>query len=191
MSRKCRVQRSVTVKASERWLLTTTCGQWTSLRHTLYTHHVLDTAPVQVPPPFTLTHHMHTLLEASQSMCANACVSVCVFTSQMHSCLSGCYRLFSVPRAPLATSDGFSPPSFPFSPCQLVLVSRVPPFTAAITENPREDVQPRGGRWKQQTAFQPSRTESIPSCHFKKKKRAFTSPGQKAAFTPSAAGASL
>lgn len=73
--------------------------------HTLHTLSP-DTAPVQMPPPVTLTHHMHTLLEASQGACVNACLCVCLCTSQMHSCLPGCYKLFSVPGAPLATSDG-------------------------------------------------------------------------------------
>lgn len=147
MGWKCRVQRSVTVKALEKWLLTTTCGQWTSLRHTF---HALspDMAPLQMPPPLTLAHHTHTLLEASQGLCACvcACLHVRVCTSQMHLCLPGCYRLFSVPGAPLATSDGFGPPSFPLSPCQLALMSRVLLFIAGITENRREDAQPLGGR---------------------------------------------
>lgn len=48
--------------------------------HTLHTLSP-DTAPVQMPPPVTLTHHMHTLLEASQGACVNACVLVRVCVS--------------------------------------------------------------------------------------------------------------
>lgn len=117
---------------------------------------------LQMPPPLTLAHHMHALLEASQGLRACACVRV--GTSQMHSCLPGCYRLFSVPGAPLATSDGFGPPSFPLSPCQLALVSGVSTFTADITEKWKEDAHPRGGRWKQPTTFQASCSSFVLSC---------------------------
>lgn len=107
--------------------------------------------------------HMHTLLEASQGLCVFVC------TSHMHSCVSGCYSLFSVPGAPLAASDGFSPPSFPLSPCQLSLVSRVSPFTAGMAENRMEDVRSWGGRWKKRT-FQASCSAFVPSCHLKNRR---------------------
>lgn len=125
VGRKCRAQRSVTVKAPERWLLTITCrGMDIAQTHTL---HALSphTPPMQMHPLVTLiSSYEHTAWSFWSSVCVAVCMRacVCVFlwvsnTLVLH---PGCYKLFSVPGAPLVVSDGFGPPCFPCLPVSII-----------------------------------------------------------------------
>lgn len=156
--------------------------------HTLYTHHVLDTAPVQVPPPVTLTHHMHTLLEASQSMCAN--VHVCM-SLHFPDALLPLWLLQTVLCARGPISHVWWVQSTLFSLVSLSARSGVQGL-AVYSWHHRESKRRCATSGREVKTVDSISTLSYWICTklSLQKKRAFTFPGQKAAFTPSAAGAS-
>lgn len=68
--------------------------------------------------------HCLKLLKFSVCFCVAVCVRACayvfLYVSDTLVLRPGCYKLFSVPGAPLVVSDGFGPPCFPCLPVSII-----------------------------------------------------------------------
>lgn len=108
LGRKCRAQRSVTVKALERWPLTVTCREM-DITQT----HTLHALSLDTPPMHPLDSHTHTIT-CTHCFCFRSFVCVCVFLSFSDTPLlpRRSYKLFFVPGAPLVVSDRSCPSCF-------------------------------------------------------------------------------